>query len=326
MPEVTSVTQTVQIGRETTAGTVIAANRLLRSMSIEPEEKAKLEVFRPYGMKYPALTAMGKEWTEASIKGIPCYTEIIYPLSSILCHPTPAQIAATAAYTWLYQPSTTAEDTIDSFTVEQGSSVRAHRFAFGVVDEFALKVTREKVEVDGHMIGTILTDAITMTATPTALALVPMLPSQFDVFVDPTAAGLGTTRMTRVLSCELSIKNRFAPMWVINSQNPSWVLPVELAPEAQIKLKLEADATGMAFLTSMRAGTTHFVRLQSTGAVIEGANSYRFRWDCAGQVSEPSKWEDEDGVYAIEWTFNVVHDATWTRAMQAEVITSNITF
>jgi len=37
---------------------------------------------------------------------------------------------------------------------------------------------------------------------------------------------------------------------------------------------------------------------------------------------EVGKFADEDGLYAIEWTFSVVHNATWGKAMSIEVINS----
>jgi len=53
--------------------------------------------------------------------------------------------------------------------------------------------------------------------------------------------------------------------------------------------------------------------------------SHQVTWDVAGQVSDISKFEDEDGVFAVEYTFSAVHDSTWGKAFTVEVITTTST-
>jgi hypothetical protein len=37
-------------------------------------------------------------------------------------------------------------------------------------------------------------------------------------------------------------------------------------------------------------------------------------------VSDVGNFSDEDGVYAIEWTFDMVHDGTWGKAFTVAVV------
>ena len=37
-------------------------------------------------------------------------------------------------------------------------------------------------------------------------------------------------------------------------------------------------------------------------------------------AAPPSSFQDKDGVYAIEWTYDIVHDSTWGKATTAALI------
>ena len=84
MAERTTVTQGVQIGAEVTEGTGVAASKKPNGLEIAPMVKSSGQKFTPLGNKFPTLHALGKEWGEAPIKGVPCYSELHYLFSSLL--------------------------------------------------------------------------------------------------------------------------------------------------------------------------------------------------------------------------------------------------
>lgn len=322
MAERTSITQVTQIGVEATPGTAVAATKKLQAISIEPGIKAEVQSFRPMGGKFPVLAALGKEWTEASISGQAVYTDLVYLLAGVLAYAAPTQITTPdgKAYRWTFTPAQSAEDTVKTFTVEHGSAARAGRFSYGLVTQFGLKIDRGGLEVSGSMLGQRYEDNKSLSASPTAIEPIPILPTQVDVYIDDEADDLGTTKLLRVPSVEFEISDRFGPLWVLNSDNDSWVTHVETEPSATLKLLVEADAAGMALLTAMRTGTKKFVRVQATGAEIETGNDYELTLDLCGTVTEVSEFSDSDGIYAIEWTFQATYDATWKKALTVDVV------
>ncbi len=319
MAERDSINQVVQIGVESTAGTAVAANKKFQATSITPGIRAEINTFRPQGGKFSTVAALGKEWSEAGIAGPLTYTEIVYLLSSILNYAAPAQQAATIAYLWTFTPPQAGASTNKTFTVEMGSSVRAHEMKYGMVNSLSIDFTRDEVTVGGSMIGHALSDGITLTSTPTEIALVPVLPTQVSVYIDAAGANLGTTKMTRVLRANLEIGDRFAPVWPIDAANTDFPAHVEDTPTATLKLLMEADSVGMGLLTTMRAGDKKFVRVEGVGALIVSGHYYTFTADTCGVVESVSDFSDEDGVYAIEWTFRVAYDSTWAKAMEIKV-------
>jgi hypothetical protein len=160
--------------------------------------------------------------------------------------------------------SANTEDVVKTFTIEQGSANRAQKFSFGQMTEITMTGNRDKVDVAGSFQGQAFTDGITLSAGTTAVPQIPILPKHVDVWMDDTSVGLGTTKMTRVLNWEWGLKNRFMPLWVVNSANPSYVASMEAPIDAGFKVKMEADAQGMGLLTTARAGAKKFVRLKAT--------------------------------------------------------------
>lgn len=322
MPERAAVTQGVQIGVESTPGTNVAANKQMQSIGINSAVSMEPQRFRPMGNKFATILVPGKEWVEADIEGIASYSELLWLFASILKDPGAPATLDTSARKYTFAPAAAAEDTVKTLTVEQGGVVRAHKFNYGLVTDLEITLNRDETSVGGTMIGQRLSDGITMTAGPTAIPNVPIIPNEVDVYLDTTSAGLGTTKLLRVLEATISISSRFNPVWVLNSANNSYVAHVEVEPAAEITLMVEADTVGMGFLTQMRAGSTQFLRIKGTSATLAGAatEKYSLTWDAAVKVKEVGDFSDEDGVYAIEWTLEMVYDATWGKAFTVDLV------
>lgn len=321
MAERSSLNQNIQIGVETTPGTAVAATRRLTALGIEPSPNVEMSQFRPIGSKFNALSTLGKEWIEASLSGRLTYTEIVYALSSVIGNGT-TTTPETGARTWNFSPNDRSDDVPKTFTVEHGSSVRADRFSYGLITELGIAFNRTSLDLSGSMLGRALTDGITMTPTGvTAIPLVPVLPTQVSVYMDDTAAGLGVTKMTRMISGEFSLGSRFGPVWVLDAAQPSFVNHIETAPDLSCTLTLQADTQGMAMLATMRTGATKFLRIEGVGASIPGTatSSYKFTLDMAGKVSGTGGFSDADGVYAVQFSLTGVSDATWGKALDINV-------
>jgi hypothetical protein len=150
--------------------------------------------------------------------------------------------------------------------------------------------------------------------------VVPVVPAAVSVFMDTTAASLGTTRLLRDFTADVAIADRFGPVWTLDSTQSSFAAHVETKLKATLKLTVEADGQGMDPLLAMRVGDKRFIRLKATGPNIETGNDYTFQLDLCGLVSEVGDFSDEDGVYAIEWTFAMTHDPAWGKALEVQVV------
>ncbi len=330
MAERSTISQSVQIGVEATPGTAVAAARRLGSIGFSLGVQTEINQRRPAGQKYASLQVLGKEWTEADIEGGPVYTELPYLYASLLSQPTVVQImdgtTATGAYRWTFNSSTFGEDKPQTFTLEQGSAARAHRVSHGIITDLDLSWGREEIEIGGTLIARALQDGITLTASPTGLDQIPVKPTDVSVFLDASSAALGSTKLLRALSGEVSVGSRFVPLWVVDRAQPSFAATLEGEPDLSFNITQMADAQGMENLLALRNGETRFMRLEALGPIIYGAGStairHSLRVDMAGQIGEVGEFSDEDGVYAIEWEFGGVHNPAWGKALQVEVVTT----
>lgn len=173
--------------------------------------------------------------------------------------------------------------------------------------------------------GTAPASAVTTTTpgvAPTGLALVPIAPGHCDIYLDDTAAALGTTKWLRGFVYEWRIGDRFNPIYPLNSALSSFDNYIEAKPAPTNRLTVGNDPTGRGLLTTMRNNATKFMRLEATGPLIESGQNYRLRIDTAVKVAEPPDRGDEQSLSTLQWDFRIVYDATWAKAMEVELITS----
>lgn len=350
MAERSTISQAVQIGVEATAGTAVAAPRRLGSIGVEMGISTDIKIRRPIGQKYPNLAVVGKEWMEADVSGNPVYTELPYLFSMIIGKAIRNEVQSGevgagdvladgeigpdgtggAATKWTFTSSTFAPDAVKTLTMEQGDSVRAHRSAYCMLTDLTINWSREDVELDGTIVGRRIEDGITLTASPNMLKQIPVRPSELSVFLDAASGDLGDTKLLRVISGEFSIGGRFSPMWVVDASQDSFITHVETEPEVTFKMTQQANAEGMGNLVTMRKGDTVFLRLAATGPRIntggdldaDAAIRHEMIIDMAGMVSETNSFSDEDGVYAMEWTFRAVYNEAWNNAFRVVVVTT----
>ena len=143
-----------------------------------------------------------------------------------------------------------------------------------------------------------------------------------NVYVDSTYAGIGVTKLTRLLEATISISDRVSQLWVLNSSNASYAAFLEGPPNVTVKLKMEANAAGMALLSNIRAGSTVYFRLESQGTAMpapDAGQNYLLRWDMACKVESPDSLDDTDGAYTIDWTLRGVHDATMGKMLSVKL-------
>jgi len=316
-----TISQAVQVGVETTLGTAVAANKLLQALSIEPGPNIEVNSFRPRGYKYPTITAIGKDYTTANLAGVLTFNEIVYPFSSVLEKITPSQQGSSNAYLWRFRPKYAQADTVASFTVETGDQNVAERAAGMVVNEFGLSFTRDNVEVNGSMFGQKYETGITLTASPTAIDLVPVLPSQVCVYVDDTLANIGTTQITGAIQAEWNIANRFGMFWPLDCNASSWTELLEDEVNFTVKLTMDANSTAMGYLSNMRNGDVKYVRIEAVGGIADATYNYRLTLDMKGAFNSVDPLKDQDGVMAIGYEFvGIPETTTWNSPMNVEVV------
>ncbi len=435
-----SVFQTIKIAPETTPGTAPSSGyKKLTALGLTPTINPTINPYRPMGQKYTTVTVLNREDSTWALDGVPTYTEIVYPLSSVL---TEAAITAASGTTsaaagsrlmgadgthWFFKPAAADADSPVSFTAYKGSVVGAERASFLRIGDFTLTFNRNDATLGGsamaravvssaidtsiHMPGnevqqiavnatggtytltyagqttgniaynasaavvlaalealsnipagslrveqtvaaspsfTYLVEfggslgetnvaAMTSTATNltggtgaaaittvtagaavTAVSLIPINPNQVCVYayssaqasISDTTNETATYQLTDAMEVVLSISGRYGPYYTLDCSQSSFSAMVELAPTVQLTTRMQANSEGLAYLTQLRNGGTVFFRVKCTGDTISSAEEYELTLDFAGKVSAASEIADQDGVYAVTWTWAAVPELT----------------
>lgn len=313
MTERATINEVTQIGVESTEGTAVAANKSLPSMTIDVSPNTTSNEQTTQGYKNPTIHSPGFEYSDIKIASAgPTYDELIYIFNSILVHTTPSTVD-TSGKKWVFEPSNTQPDVVDTFTAEQGSAVRAAKVAGIRLTEFGLDWDRDHIALSGTGLGRTMTDGITLTASPTSLAQIVMQPKDISIYVDTTSGGLGGTKLLRSLKGSLKIANRFAGVKANDKSQTSFAAMVETPIKGTLDMTLAADAAGMAFLTKYRNATRVFVRVDILSDLMAGAATaaYECAIDLACDIAKINPYTDDQGVRCIPVSFSIVSDQTW---------------
>src|SRR5690348_15794286 len=270
--ERTTINQRVQIGPEATTalGTPVAAGKLLECFDWQFQINADLAQYTPTGHKYVNIQEENTEWVDLTVGGDMDFNGVIYLLGGAMGSASPSSHGGSStAKDWPFTPPIFGSTVPQTYSIQQGDTVRAHSVAYGLISEYGFKGTRKgPFTVSAKGIAQPITDGASLTSNPTAVALAPMVAKQWNVYLDTTSAGLGITQLTRVLSVDYAMTNIYGPLWVLNRATVGWTAHVDLMPKATIKLKVEADSNGMALLGYLQSGTTYYLRVQAQGNQI----------------------------------------------------------
>jgi hypothetical protein len=304
--------QQVQIGAQTVVGTGVAAGKRLKSIDFTVNPRGNVLTYRQQGSKLPGVVVPGQEWSGGDITGMPVYDELIYPLSMVFGAPTATTVGTTGKQ-WVFTYTPGAALTPKPFTIEKGDVVRAGKAIDLIATDLGLHVTRNEVTLDGATMGTLYTDGATLTGSPTSLPQVPILPQTWDIFVDATFGAIGTTKFLRDFTFDLNMGGLYSSIWPLNSALASYAAAVENSePDITAELSVEADATGMGLLTTLRAGGTKYIRAKSTSTQVIGAGPavYSLQIDAAVKIREFSDFDDLDGLYVWPIPLAIVDDSS----------------
>ena len=320
------VSETQQIGVESTAGTAVVPTKQLNGMSIELDTALEVDEFGPSGQLTQTIVAPRQEWSSGALTGFPTYTELPYALSNLLgAASITTPTGATLARQWLWEPDESTPWTPKTWTVRRGvAGGTAEEAAYVLLSGLNMSFSRTATpELGGDLFGRRLDYAASMATTGvTSLDLVPILPTQVDIYLDSTAAGLGGTKLLRDFSYSFSISGLFDMIWPLNSALNSFAAHSVLKPDISSTLMMGNDAAAVALATNMRAGSSVFVRLTATGGEIESGQNYSLTIDTALKVMSAPSRGDQNGLSTLEWSFRNVYDPTWTKWLRVALVTS----
>lgn len=320
MPERTSLYQYLLVGVEPTPGGSPTSWRQMPYWEFTPAIDPDVETYRSPGVAFAQVASLIDERVEGTLRGPIDYESILWLASAVLCQPDNATpVDGVRLYT--YSPVSDAANSRDTWTLHQAQSGgRAQQMAFTAPRSLNLNFDLESCTFECDVLAQPLEDDVTLVGVPYERDMQPVAPPHVMVYLADTAAGLaGASALERARRVQWGLTELYNPVRPLDGVMGYSAL-TDLAPGSTVKLLMAADAEGMALLTTMRDGATKFMRLVMQGESIgSGSDVATIQMDTALKCVNVSPFEDDDGLYAIEWEFEIAHDATWGRAMQWQI-------
>ncbi len=314
-PERSYINQKLQFGLETTPGTNVAAAKLIQCLDVTFGPMADVATYWPTGRKYPAVVIENSEWVEGTLNANELdYNGSVYPLSGACgAAVITAHGASTVAKDWTFTPPLTGSVQPQTFTIEQGennafgNAIYNHKVNYALFSELAYKGDRKTgFQLSGKVLAQQLQTAITMTASPTAIALAPTAGKHFNVYLDSTFANIGTTQLMKVLNVDFTWSNIYGMFFPLNRANLGWTAHVDLKPTAIVKLLLEMDAVGISELVNLETSATLFMQVKAQGPIIDNLQTVTIGGGATGGTFTLS--------YKGQTTANITYSAALTSA------------
>lgn len=329
MPDRPLVQEIVELGVESVPGTAVASTIKLSGLIVELDTALELDRIAPSGNLFDTIAAPRQEWASGTLSGFPTYPEMAYVFSNVFgaaAVTTPSGAVNARRYAWA--PSSNTPWTPKTWTIRRGMvGNTAEMAAYGLLSGVTMSFSRTATpEVGGDLFAYALDYAASVVGSGlTQLSVVPILPADVCVYLDPTAAALGTTRLTRAFLASFELGELFGPIWPLDCTLPSFAGHTVLKPTADATLQLGNDTQGRDPVTAMRAGDTRYMRIEATGPQIDAgppAHTHRLRIDAALKVVEAPARGDSDGLSTLEWGFGIFDDPAFGGALRIELITN----
>jgi hypothetical protein len=306
----------IQLGKETTAGTIIAATTIWRGMgSLEdsrevmfPEENVGYisGTDRTYVAKLQAALAMDS--VEATFEQVP------HIMNAGIKTVAAVRDGSGSAYAYTYTFPTTAPNTIKTYTIEGGDNQAAEVMEHSFVEKFTLEgKSGESWMISADWLGRqVAPQAFTgSVALPTVEE---MLFGKTKIYIDPVSGNFGATlKSMTLLAAKLDVTTGLIPKFTADGYL-YFSFVQSTMPEVMLELTFEHDATSVAEIVNWKAETPRLIRLLCEGSTFTTAGTTYSKKtmiiDLAGKWEKIDPLDDQDGNSIRVGTFRARYDAT----------------
>lgn len=316
MPDRYSVQEVCEVGIETTPGTAVPSEYKLSGLIVDIDTALELDRIAPSGNLFDTIAAPRQEHATGALSGFPTYPECALVFSNVFgaaTVTTPSGATTARRYSW--KPSSSVPWTPLTWSIRRGMVGNSAELAtYGLLSGVNMSFTRTATpEIGGDLFARALDYAASVTGSGlTSLSVVPILPGEVCVYLDPMFGALGTTKLTRDFVASFDISGLFGPFWPLDCELDSFGGHAPLKPDAMATLQMGNDTQGRALVGPMRSGDTRYCRIEATsGTVIDAgppAYPHRLRIDLALKVVQAPTRGDSDGLSTLEWGFGLFDD------------------
>lgn len=316
----TTALRKVQIGRESTWGTQVAAAAILSGItdfSFNPGVTVALKKYLDGSLDPAKKSSVTRKEPTAKISGDVTPEDLIYLLdSSVKGSVTPT---GAGPYVYVFPFPTTADPAIRSRSWEFYDGSQCWTLDGGIVNKITFKGAdgADNVTFDADLIGKqCAPDTVTGALSARAFTLLPA--SSNAIYIDAAGATVGATALTGTLiDWEWSFEMGHHAKFFMDGGLVATGKGIG-SPKVMLKATLEYNASAHTQLTNYVAGTQQLLRIRATNP-----SGYMVDWDMGGVITSIDDiYGDRDGNTTVAVTAEAVTD-TGAFANYAKITVTN---
>ncbi len=288
---------TIQLGRESTAGTAVAATAVWRGPAADLEDartrqfvEEQVGLIVPTGRVYDSflLARLALPQTELT------FEQVLHILEGGVKAVTPTGNSPVYTYTYAL-PVTTSLNTLKTYTIETGNTVGgdARRAEYCFVEEFEFAgQAREAWKMSANWVGR----QVAVNALTSALSLPTVEEALFpktSLYIDASGGAIGSTKKSGVLT-KASVRVRTGWQIVpVGDGNLYYAAIKYTLPEVRWSITMELESGGIlaAERAAQAAKSVRLVRLDCAGSDV----NHNFQVSGAVIWEKVGGYENEDG-------------------------------
>lgn len=327
--------QKLQMGKETTAGTAVAATTIWRGPAsnlqtdndvqmVEEEVGIAINTDRSYIPSLGASLSMAA--TPATFEQFP------YLLEAGVEAINTGSTGGGSAWIRTYDVGLTALKTIQSFTLESGDNQQAEEAEYCFVTDLTLSGEKKSsIMMSANWIGRQTTNASFTGAL--AVPTVEEILGAGSLYIDGTGDTYGDSQVTQtLLGFSLNLTTGWRPKWFMDTGNLFFEYHYfdKDSFSAELELKYEHNtAVSTTEKAAFKAQTPRLFRLEFPGTALTTAGTdFSFktlRIDAVGKYTGWSAVESEDGNSIINATVKIGYNETIAEALEFVIVNENQT-
>ncbi len=306
----------LQLGRETTAGTGVAATTIWRGMGTIEDQLELVHAEEDVGyISRLDRTYIPKLGAALSMESVPATFEQLPHLfeAGIKAVGTGAADSTGSGKIYDYPLPTTSKNTIKTYTIEGGDDQQEEEIEYAFVEKLSLAgKAGEALTMSADWKGR----QVTVSTKTGALALPvveEILVSKGKLYIDAVSGTQGTTQVSQsLLELGLELTTGWVPVWTVDGSLVFTFAKIA-APELVATLTFEHDTNAVAEKAAWRAQTPRLLQLKFEGSTLTTAGVYTVKTFIANLAGKWEKFDalaDQDGNDVVKGTFRARYDPT----------------
>lgn len=317
----------IQLGREATAGTAVAASTVWRGMGALKDDLTQVFVEEDVGLLAPTdrsyISALGGSISLASTPAT--FEQLPHILEMGVGTATPTQDGAGSDYLYTYTSPTTTLPTLKHYTIEAGDNNAAEEMEYCFVPNFTLEGTAgEAVMMSADVMGRQVA-ASTFTGALSLPAVEEVLTNKGKFYIDAIGGTIGSTQITQTLKAFSLAWNTGLQAVMTADGNLYFTFVKATRSEITMDITFEYNANATTEIAKWRAGTSSLIRLQFEGSTVATPgttySNKTLNIDLTGKWDNFQAISDTDGNDIVIATFKAAYNAT--PASYAEILVVN---